>query len=82
MAEKKTEQKNPWKEMKPITLPKAAKGEDKFVYVRVNDRTFQIPKGKMTTVPLPVYERLMITQEAEDRADRYAEAVEGEHKLG
>jgi len=60
-----------WKQMKKIFLPKAVKGEEDYVYVSVNDRTFQVPKGQEVEVPLPVYARIQIMQAAEKKADDF-----------
>ena len=62
---------NVWNQMKKVYLPKAQKGEEEFVYVSVNERTFQVPKGQEVEVPLPVYARLMIMEAAEKKADDF-----------
>ena len=62
---------NSWKEMKKVFLPKAMKGEEDFVYVSVNERGFQVPKGREVEVPLPVYARLQIMISAEKKADEF-----------
>ena len=64
-------EKNVWNQMKKIFLPKAAKGEEAFVYVSVNERSFQVPKGQEVEVPLPVYQRLMIMEKAEKQAEDF-----------
>ena len=59
-----TEQKyDPWKDMREIMLPRAGNNEQQFQYVGVNGRTFQVPRGKRTEVPRPVYECLMEAQQ-------------------
>ena len=45
-------------EMKSITLPRAGGTEQQSVFVCVNGRTFQVPRGKAVEVPEPVYEVL------------------------
>ena len=45
-------------EMKSITLPRAGGTEQQSVFVCVNGRTFQVPRGKAVEVPAPVYEVL------------------------
>ena len=54
--------------MKTITLPRAGGTEQQSVFVCVNGRTFQVPRGKRTQVPLPVYECLMEAQAAQQEA--------------
>ena len=60
----KTEQKrriameNAFMNMKTITLPRAGGTEQQSVFVCVNGRTFQVPRGKAVEVPEPVYEVL------------------------
>ena len=63
-----TEAYDPWKAMREITLPRAGNNEQQFQLVGVNGRTFQVPRGKRTQVPLPVYECLMEAQAAQQEA--------------
>lgn len=64
-----TEQKyDPWKDMREIMLPRAGNNEQQFQYVGVNGRTFQVPRGKRTEVPLPIYECLMEAMTAQQEA--------------
>ena len=63
-----TEAYDPWKDMREITLPRAGNNEQQFQLVGVNGRTFQVPRGKRTQVPLPVYECLMEAQAAQQEA--------------
>lgn len=80
-AAKETEPKrakkpqNPWEERVEITLPKASKTEQNFQFVAVNGRTFQVPKGKTVKVPRPVYEVLMNSRYAEEKAEKYEEEL-------
>lgn len=57
-----------WEEKRTIFLPRGAAKEQNYVLVGVNGRRYQVPRGKQVEVPLPLYERLVIMQEAEDRA--------------
>ena len=70
-SRKKTEADKKWGEMRTIQLPKASKSEQNFQFVAVNGRTFQVPKGKPVEVPRPVYEVLMNSLYAEEKADEY-----------
>lgn len=63
-----TEAYDQWKDMREITLPRAGNNEQQFQLVGVNGRTFQVPRGKRTQVPLPVYECLMEAQAAQQEA--------------
>lgn len=63
-----TEAYDPWKDMREIMLPRAGNNEQQFQLVGVNGRTFQVPRGKRTQVPLPVYECLMEAQAAQQEA--------------
>lgn len=49
---------NAFASMKTITLPRAGGTEQQSVFVCVNGRTFQVPRGKAVEVPEPVYEVL------------------------
>ena len=59
---------DPWKDMREIMLPRAGNNEQQFQYVGVNGRTFQVPRGKRTEVPRPVYECLMEAQQQAQEA--------------
>ena len=72
-------QRDPWEIMKPVHLPRAAQGEDKFLYVGVNGRGMQIPKGKQVEVPLPIYERIQIMQEMQDEDAEYRESIPNDY---
>lgn len=67
-----------WGIMKTIQLPRAPKGEENYVYVNVNDRSYQVPRGKPQQVALPVYERLKIMLKARDDELDYIETVPNE----
>lgn len=71
---------DPWAEMVPVFLPKVT-GEEDFRYVGINGRMFQVPRGKQTLVPRPVFDVLAYSQDAReytDRFDRKNESVERE----
>ena len=60
---------NPWEERLDVTLPRAPKNEENFIFVAVNGRTFQVPRnGRPVSVPRPVYEVLMNAAAAADYA--------------
>lgn len=67
-----------WSIKKEIRLPRAPKGEENYVYVNVNDQSFQVPRGKPQQVPLPVYERLKIMLKARDDELDYMETIPNE----
>lgn len=56
-AEKKPEA-DVWAQTKEIFLERGQATEEQSQFVCVNGRTFQVPKGKIVQVPLPVYEVL------------------------
>ena len=58
-----------WEEKVPITLPlKMGNPEDQTEFVSVNDKTYQIMRGKEVLVPRNVAEVLKQSQEAETEA--------------
>lgn len=59
---------DPWKDMRSILIPRAGGNEQQFQFCAVNGRTFQVPRGKMTEVPLPIYECLMEAMTAQQEA--------------
>ena len=54
--------------MKTITLPRAGGTEQQSVFVCVNGRTFQVPRGKAVEVPEPVYEVIMASSSVREIA--------------
>jgi len=67
-----------WEEKREIFLPYATKGEEQFIFVAVNGRKYQVPRGRRVTVPLPLYERIKIMQEAESRTVEYRDSLPNE----
>ena len=72
----KTEVQDVWKQTKEVLLPRAQENEQKFEFVCVNGRTFQVPKGKRVQVPLPVAEVIENAQMQMEQADRESEEME------
>lgn len=72
----KTEVQDVWKQTKEVMLPRAQENEQKFEFVCVNGRTFQVPKGKRVEVPLPVAEVIENAQMQMEQADRESEEME------
>lgn len=70
---------DPWQIMKTVHLPRAAQGEDKSLYVGVNGRGMQVPKGKSVEVPLPIYERIQIMLEMQDEDAAYREEIPNDY---
>lgn len=69
---------NAWNETREVFLPYATKGEEQFIFVAVNGRKYQVPRGRNVTVPLPLYERIKIMQEAESRTVEYRNSLPDE----
>ena len=76
MSTTKTEVQDVWKKTKEVMLPRAQENEQKFEFVCVNGRTFQVPKGKRVEVPLPVAEVIENAQMQMEQADRESEEME------
>ena len=76
MSTTKTEVQDVWKQTKEVLLPRAQENEQKFEFVCVNGRTFQVPKGKRVEVPLPVAEVSENAQMQMEQADRESEEME------
>lgn len=74
-ASKGKAQADPWEQTMPVFIPRAMAGEQKFVMVGVNGRRYQVPRGKQVEVPLPLYERIMIMLEMENKAIEYQEKL-------
>lgn len=75
---KTTEQGTEWSETRTIFLPRGTAREQNFILVGVNGKRYQVPRGKSIEVPLPIYERLMIMQEAQEKAYELRKAVQDE----
>lgn len=69
------------KEAKTTTvfLPKIS-GEDATVFVGLNGKAWQIPRGKQTEVPVEVAEILNAAERNRQMADEYAEAEKAKMK--
>lgn len=67
-----------WEQKRTFTLARAPMHEQNFVLVGVNGKRYQVPRGKQVEVPLPIYERLVIMQEQEERAYQLRRRVEDE----
>lgn len=80
MSTTKTEVQDVWKQTKEVMLPRAQENEQKFEFVCVNGRTFQVPKGKRVEVPLPVAEVIENAQMQMEQADRESEEMENAAK--
>ena len=63
--------KDPWKEMRTVRIPKLVGKHQPDVVVSVNGRNFSVKRGVEVEVPLPVYEVLMNSFTAEDKANEY-----------
>ena len=76
MSTTNTEVQDVWQQTKEVLLPRAQENEQKFEFVCVNGRTFQVPKGKRVKVPLPVAEVIENAQMQMEQADRESEEME------
>ena len=70
-------EKDPWKEMVEIRLPKPLPNEENFVIASVNGKVFKIKKGTNVKVPAPIAEVLEHSLEAEEAADMYIQSKQG-----
>ncbi len=66
---------DPWQEKREVFLPYATKGEEQFVYVSINGRKWQVPRGKSVSVPLPLYERIQIMLEAQANEVKFRDGL-------
>lgn len=62
---------NAWKETRTTFLPRAHAGEENFVLVGVNGQQWKVPRGVPVEVPVPLYERLEIMLDQEEKAYKY-----------
>lgn len=67
-----------WEEKREIFLPYATKGEERFIFVAVNGRKYQVPRGRSVSLPLPLYERIQIMLQAESRTVEFRESLPNE----
>ena len=68
-----TKTTNPMLEMVSIHIPKAS-GEDRTVFVGLNGRGWNIPRGMTVEVPKPVADVFYAAQDNATKADEYSEA--------
>ena len=69
---------DPWDEKRDVFLPYVTKGEEQFVYVSVNGRKYQVPRGKNLSVQLPLYERIQIMLEAQANEVKFRDSLPNE----
>lgn len=67
-----------WEIMEDVTLPRPHGDEAKSLPVWVNGRGYYVPKGKTTTVPKPIADRIRLAYQAEEQAEAYAETIPNE----
>lgn len=68
-----TTAKNPMMEMVSLHIPKAS-GEDRTVFIGLNGRSWNIPRGITVEVPKPVADVYYAAQENINKADEYSES--------
>lgn len=69
---------DPWDIMCKIRLPRAGKNEEKTVFVSMNGRVFYVPKGKEVEVPRPIYETLMLAEQAKEAEIEFCDSIPNE----
>lgn len=73
----KKAEKDPWRDMVEIKLPKPFPNEENFIIASVNGKVFKIKKGVPVKVPAPIAEVLEHSLEAEEAADMYIQGKQG-----
>lgn len=78
MSNTETAKKDPWKIMKEVVIPRLSNTKEQpDLVVSVNCKTYQMQRGKTVKVPLPVYEVIMHSSKASEKAeDNYYSAAE------
>lgn len=66
---------DPWKRMYSIRIPRAAIGQDNFIFASVNEHNYKIKRGEDVEVPEPIYEVIKNSFDAKDAADDFVEAT-------
>lgn len=64
--------KDPMQEMVSLHIPKAS-GEDRSVFIGLNGKAWNIPRGVTVQVPKPVADIYYTSQEAVAEKDKYSE---------
>jgi len=60
---------DPWKDRVPFFLPKTTTTDETSKYVCVNGKPYQVPYGKTSRLPRPVYDVLKRSLEAEEKSE-------------
>lgn len=72
MKKDETNISDPWKIKKEIFVPKVPNSRDQpDVVASVNGRHFSVQRGKPVEVPLPIWEVIKRSLDAEEEAERY-----------
>ena len=64
-----------WGDLYDYASPKARAGEEKTIYVWINGKSYGVPCGKTSRVPYPVYERLLLRENALDKEDETRNSI-------
>ena len=72
---------DPWKDMRPVYIPKRSRSEQNTLEVGVNDKTFFVPKDQFVEVPMPLWEVINEMLERQKIMDDEAKKASGQREF-
>lgn len=69
---KKTQKYDPWKDMVEVFIPMKNRNEQPTAYIRINRRSYLVPKGRRTMVPKPIAKVIERSQEMQLELEKEA----------
>lgn len=67
---------DPWEDMREVELPPVPRGADQYLVVGINGRFTRVKRGAKVTVPYPIYERINIIRDAEQKEYDYLKSID------
>lgn len=67
---------DPWTDMREVELPPVPRGEDQYLIIGINGKHTRVKRGVKVTVPYPVYERINIIRDAEQKEYDYLKSID------
>lgn len=68
---------DPWDEMVAVHLPRGDRSAGTHQFVSLNNRAYQVARGREVMVPRPIAARLRIVMQAEEEEYQYLKSIDG-----
>ena len=68
---------DPWQDKREIYIPKMSQTEQDTLEIGLNDKTYFVPKGKMVSLPYPLYAIVREMIKRRELTEKRAKAMSG-----